>query len=265
MENLRLYLVGTAGSGKSTLTKAVLEWMDSQKYPAFTVNLDPGAERLPYSPDVDVRDWVKLADVMNRYSVGPNGGQILAADLIALHAEEIRRDLDSLRADYLLMDTPGQIELFAFRESSRLLVEALGAPSFLAFIYDPLLARQPAGYVSLALLAQAVQFRFSVPSVQLLGKADLLKPEEKERIASWAADAELLREALEGSPAAPPAARSRGGNRGETVSLELFKALDSIGAFGTLIPVSGATGEGVPDLYTVVQEIYMGGEDIVRE
>ena len=249
-ENLRLYLVGTAGSGKSTFTQALLEWMDDQKYPAFTVNLDPGAERLPYAPDVDVRDWVKLSDVMNHYSVGPNGGQILAADMIALHAEEIRRDLDSLRADYLIIDTPGQIELFAFRESSRLLVEALGAPSMLTFLCDPLLARQPAGYVSLALLVQAVQFRFGLPSLTLLGKADLLKPEERERIVSWSADTDLLQEALEGQG---------------VVSLELFKALDSIGAFGALVPVSGATGEGVADLYTAVQEIYMGGEDIVRE
>lgn len=249
-ENLRLYLVGTAGSGKSTFTKALLEWMDDQKYPAFTVNLDPGAERLPYAPDVDVRDWVKLADVMNRYSVGPNGGQILAADIIALHAEEIRRDLDSLRSDYLIIDTPGQIELFAFRESSRLLVEALGAPNMLAFLCDPLLARQPAGYVSLALLAQATLFRFGLPSVTLLGKADLLKPEERARIASWSADTNLLQDALEGQG---------------PVSLELFKALDSIGAFGAPIPVSGATGEGAADLYAAVQEIYMGGEDIVRE
>ncbi|MEM3087220.1 MAG: ATP/GTP-binding protein [Halobacteria archaeon] len=249
-DNIRLYLVGTAGSGKSTFTKALLEWMDAQKYPAFTVNLDPGAERLPYTPDVDVRDWVKLSDVMNRYSVGPNGGQILAADMIALHAEEIRRELDSLRADYFLMDTPGQIELFAFRESSRLLVEALGGPNLLAFLYDPLLARQPAGFVSLALLACSVQFRFAVPSVTLLGKSDLLKPEERARIESWAADGDLLREALEGAGA---------------VSTELFKALDSIGAFGAPLPVSGATGEGAADLYTAVQEIYMGGEDIVRE
>lgn len=249
-ENLRLYLVGTAGSGKSTFTKTLLEWMDDQKYPAFTVNLDPGAERLPYTPDVDVRDWVKLADVMNRYGVGPNGGQILAADMIALHAEEIRQELDSLRADYLVVDTPGQIELFAFRESSRMLVEALGGPNMLAFLCDPLLARQPAGYVSLALLTQAVQFRFGLPSVTLLGKADLLSREERARIASWSEETDLLREELEGQG---------------IVNLELFKALDSIGAFGAPIPVSGATGEGAADLYTAVQEIYRGGEDIVRE
>lgn len=250
MENLRLYLVGTAGSGKSTLTKAALEWMDAQRYSAVTVNLDPGAERLPYSPDVDVRDWVKLADVMNQHGVGPNGGQILAADMVALRAEEIRQELDSFRADYLLVDTPGQVELFAFRESSRLLVEALGGPHLLAFLYDPLLAREPPGYISLALLAQAVQFRFRLPSITLLGKADLLKPAERERILSWSENTDLLWEAL----------RDR-----ETVSAELFKALDAIGGFGAPIPVSGATGEGVADLYTAAQEIYSGGEDIVRE
>ena len=50
---------------------------------AFANAKDPGAERVHYDPEFDVRDLVSLSDVMNEYDLGPNGAQILAADLVA--------------------------------------------------------------------------------------------------------------------------------------------------------------------------------------
>ncbi|MCJ2520465.1 MAG: ATP/GTP-binding protein, partial [Candidatus Thermoplasmatota archaeon] len=38
-----LYVVGTAGSGKSTLVRANNEWSNLQGYDSVIVNLDPGA------------------------------------------------------------------------------------------------------------------------------------------------------------------------------------------------------------------------------
>mgnify|MGYP001597699159 CR=1 FL=1 len=76
-----LYFIGTAGCGKSTMVYAFHEWMDSQGLDTVTVNLDPGAEQLLYSPDIDVRDWIRLSEVMEEHGLGPNGAQVLAADL----------------------------------------------------------------------------------------------------------------------------------------------------------------------------------------
>ncbi|MBN1676983.1 MAG: ATP/GTP-binding protein, partial [Candidatus Thermoplasmatota archaeon] len=53
-----LYFIGTAGSGKSTLTHAFQVWLQTQGYDSITINLDPGAESLLYTPDIDVRDWI---------------------------------------------------------------------------------------------------------------------------------------------------------------------------------------------------------------
>ncbi|MBI4361741.1 MAG: ATP/GTP-binding protein [Euryarchaeota archaeon] len=251
IENVFVYLLGTAGCGKTTLTQAFAEWMDDHKYRAITVNLDPGAERLPYNPDVDIRDWVELSDVMNQYGVGPNGGQILCADLMALKATEIREEIQGFKAHYILVDTPGQIELFALRETSRLLLESLGRPAFLAYLYDPLLSRQASGFASLALLALSVQFRFGVPVASFLSKADLLQPPERDRVIEWAENPERLMEALT-EAGEPP------------TSIEMAKTLDAIGAFGTLTPLSSKTREGMEDLYNGVQQAYQAGEDIEK-
>ena len=139
-----LYFVGTAGSGKSTLTNSFQLWLNNQGFDAVTVNLDPGADSLGYTPDVDVRDWIKLSEVMAEYGLGPNGAQIAAADMMALNIKEISQVVAGFDTDYVLIDTPGQIELFTFRQSSRVVVEELsGEMAMLAFLFDPALARVP--------------------------------------------------------------------------------------------------------------------------
>ena len=102
MEGIFLYFVGAAGSGKSSLTNGFKLWMDRMGYDTATINLDPGVEHLPYAPDIDVREWFALSDVMEEYGLGPNGAQILAADMIALRTEEMREMVEEINSDYIL-------------------------------------------------------------------------------------------------------------------------------------------------------------------
>lgn len=110
-----VFIIGTAGSGKSYFTAAFAEWLKMNKQDVATVNLDPGTLKLPYSPDVDVRNYVNATDLMEKYGLGPNGAAIMAADLIADEVENLTRDIDEAHADLVIVDTPGQMELFAFR------------------------------------------------------------------------------------------------------------------------------------------------------
>ena len=134
-----LFVVGTAGAGKSTLVTSFQRWARFLEVDALTINLDPGAERVHYDPEFDVRDLVSLSEVMDEYDLGPNGAQILAADLVAAQAHEIQSELDGLSGDLLVIDTPGQVELFAFREASSHFVEVLGqGRAALIFLFDPM-------------------------------------------------------------------------------------------------------------------------------
>jgi Conserved hypothetical ATP binding protein. len=45
--------------------------MISQGLDSAIVNLDPGAEFLPYEPDFDIREILSLSEVMSEYSLGP--------------------------------------------------------------------------------------------------------------------------------------------------------------------------------------------------
>ncbi|MEM2192392.1 MAG: ATP/GTP-binding protein, partial [Candidatus Hadarchaeales archaeon] len=112
-----LYLMGPAGCGKSTLSSALHDAISAQELDSITINLDPGVEWLPYTPDIDIRTYVSLSDVMKEFRLGPNGALIVAVDLVVNHLPEIREMVEKWNVDYVIVDTPGQMELFAFRET----------------------------------------------------------------------------------------------------------------------------------------------------
>src|SRR5437867_5320177 len=154
-----LYFIGTAGSGKSTMTHAFRTWMESQGLDVISVNLDPGADNLAYDPEVDIRDWIRLEEVMEQHGLGPNGAQVVAADMLALNANEVAQVLEKFQTSYFLFDTPGQMELFTFREASRVLIDTFGREdTALVYLNDPALVKQPSGYISSVLLAATTQF-----------------------------------------------------------------------------------------------------------
>jgi len=246
-----LYFVGTAGSGKTTLTKAFKQWMESQGYQAVTVNLDPGADKLPYTVDIDVRDWVSLQEVMDEHELGPNGAQIVSADMVAMNAPEIKKVMDEFNTHYYLIDTPGQMELFTFREASREMVKALGEKSMITFLFDPVLAKQPSGLVSLMTLAATTQFRFNIPYFPVLSKSDILPQEKVEIIKTWSKDFWKLDSAL----------RERTDTETQ-VSLELIKSIQNMGLHRGITPISSIDQQGLEDIYTAVQDTFYGGQDL---
>jgi len=252
---INLYFIGSAGSGKSSLTGAFKGWMENQGFDAITVNLDPGIENAPYVPDVDIRDWVKLSDVMKQYGVGPNGAQIIAADLLTLNIDEMKEIIDSSDAEYVICDTPGQMELFVFRQSGKFLVESLGAQnSILGFLYDPIVSKTPSGFISLMLQAASIQVRFNVPFMSILAKSDVLADEEREKIMKWSSDLLDLDNSVHDEI---PTMRSQ-------LSIEFLSALRKFGTSQNLIPVSSTYGSGMEDVYNVAQQIFYGGEDLSR-
>jgi len=249
-----MYFIGTAGSGKSTLTASFAEWLKDHELDAITVNLDPGVRNLPYTPDVDARDYIKVEDVMLDFDLGPNGALIASVDMLTGKIDKIKEEIDDLKPEYVLIDTPGQMELFAYRSAGPLIVSALGGESQASiYLVDPILAKNPYGYVSVLLLGISVEYRFQIPQVYVLSKSDLLEEKEKQKILGWSEDFYKLAETID---------QEFSGLRRE-MSLKIFSILDEMGRPGELTPVSAARNEGLDDLYAILQRIYAGGEDFL--
>ena len=249
-----VFIAGTAGSGKSLLTGALKSWYVNRGEDAIAVNLDPGVVDLPYEPDVDIRDRIQLQQVMEDYGLGPNGALILAADLAATKLSEIQEEIDSFRAENVLIDTPGQTELFAYRESGEFIVRETKADSkLLLFLVDPLLAGTPANFLSLALLSASVGLRLNIPRITVLTKRDIAK-EGVRRITEWSKNTRVFEDALGAS------------KNGEQYSLysELFRSIRRLSFGADLYPVSSTTQEGLIALVGEMSRIARGGEELTE-
>lgn len=240
-------IIGTAGSGKTALTHALSLYLEEKGEDFCILNLDPGVkdDSLPYTPDINVRDFVRVEDVMSYYDLGPNGAFIASMDLVLNHVEDLREQINDFSPDILLIDTPGQMEIFAYRPTGSILLNRLldfpDIRKALVFIFDPFLCQvSPGTLLSTLLLAESVYWRFELPMVHVLSKIDLFESEIIDEIINLAKNPSKI-----------------------LVSEETFaiKHIEKSPLISTLlekdeilrkelIPASSITGDGIFDIYS---------------
>jgi GTPase SAR1 family protein len=245
-----IFVLGTAGSGKSELTGVFTRWLELQGEDAMAVNLDPGAITVPYSANVDVRDYIRVESLMEEYGLGPNGGLMLASEMMLEIVEQLASDIDDFGPDIVLLDTPGQMEMFAFRDvGARIAEEISDEGKGMIYLFDAGISRDPLNYVMSMFLASAINSRFLLPQVSVLSKADLLG-EELEEMEGWAEDPNLLEDAIE--------ARLTGMNR--LMSQNMMEVINRLGVDFNPIPFSTRTNLGFNRLYSEMTRVFMAGE-----
>lgn len=255
-EEIFVFFIGTAGSGKSTLTSNFYDWIKLRGLDAVIVNLDPGAENLPYEPDVDIRDWISLEEIMETYQLGPNGAQIACADMIALNIKDIKSSIQSFKSDYIIIDTPGQLELFVFREAGKYTVNFLNPDkSVICYLLDPSLAKTPSGFVSQILLSMTANFRLNQPQVNILSKSDLLSEEDLDIIKRWSDSPDDLYGAIINEE--PSIHRN--------LHEGILQIVKEFGCSSSIIPTSKQEFFGMEDVYTNIQILFKGGEDLTKD
>ncbi len=247
-----LFVTGPAGTGKSTFCASFKDWLQEQGFDAGVVNLDPGAEMIPYEAEIDIRDHISITEIMERYSLGPNGAQVVAADLILERLDEIKESLEELQDYYVIFDTPGQVELFSFRPGSKILVDQISdGRAMLIFLADAVLAKSPSGYISQKMLYGSVMARFFYPMLFAINKIDLLDDEALESIRKWESDPEILEDAF-----------LRESNRIlKDYYYAILKAFQEISLSTRLYNLSAREMYGYEDVYAQMSLFFTGGED----
>jgi GTPase SAR1 family protein len=247
-----IFVAGTAGSGKSLLSSKIHEYYTRNGAFAAVLNLDPGVISLPYTPDIDIRDFVDIVSIMKQYDLGPNGALMMANDLIASKIDDIQQEADNVNPDYLIVDTPGQIELFAYRTSGPYFVNNFTAEQKVTlFLYDGVLVATAINFVSMALLATSIRLRLGLPAINVLTKTDLIADKISE-ILRWTTNIKTLEAAI--------SAESDG--EGYVLTTNLLRSLNLSGFAQGLIPISNASGEGLTNLEAALSRILNLGEEI---
>lgn len=257
-------VAGPAGSGKSTFVSALAQWMELNGLNAVKVNLDPASEVLPYVPDVDVRNYVTTRDFMVKYGLGPNGALVLSVDYLINYVSDLRKEIDELGGNYVIIDLPGQLEIVAFRRLGPIVLRELvkNNRSVTAFILDSHMASNPHSSYSALLLALSTMYRLGLPLVLILNKVDLITSLQKSRdLDSLSSRLYILRLLSEDYSCISAS------NDAFFISLEVGENLCNIfkEVFKELILVSSKEMWGVEDAYASLQRVLIGGEDFVTE
>ncbi|MFX1575160.1 MAG: ATP/GTP-binding protein [Promethearchaeota archaeon] len=244
--------MGTAGSGKSTLTGELKEYIVNRdpEISAITLNLDPGVRIISYAPDIDIRDYIILEEVMEEYGLGPNGAMILASDLMVNFLDDLKDEIDEINPDWVLVDTAGQLELFAFRETGPLIASALGFGDIqrsVSFLFDSNFVLRPNGFISTLLLAASVQFRFrNISQINVLSKVDLIDEDQIEMIINWSQDFRALEDSTN--------EREKGLIR--ELSMLISEVFVQMGSTSELVPCSIKEEKGLDLLFGHLQRVF---------
>ena len=248
-------LTGTAGSGKSSLAARLKEVIDKGGFTSIIVNLDPAAKVLPYEPHVDARSFVSYEDLL-REGLGPNGALIAAVDSLVLHADEILREIAQYKPDYVILDTPGQMEVFVYRVGGPMLLRSLIGehPAVNLYLLDALFFEEPISIVSALGLASSVYLRLMTPQINVVTKSDLLLPDIINEVIPRLGEEGFLEGLVEAYPDAPEQAK--------LMALKTLEALRVAGFVGEVYTVTILRPETVATLYGAVANILAGGESV---
>jgi GPN-loop GTPase len=246
-----IYITGTAGAGKSLLTSNLLQWYIDHDNSPITLNLDPAVSELPYIPDVDIRDHIDINKIIETYGLGPNGAIIMSHDLIGTKIQDIQLEVDELNPDYILIDTPGQIELFAYRSSGNYFISNFQVDSKVTiFIMDGVLVSSPINFVSLSLLSASINLRLKTSQINVLSKRDLII-DNLENILDWAHSDTALLEALD----------NENNQEFSLLSKDVRKIISQNGLNQELVAISNLTMNGLIELSSVLSRILNQGEE----
>eukprot|EP00569_Conticribra_weissflogii_P014068 CAMPEP_0171415744 /NCGR_PEP_ID=MMETSP0880-20121228/39741_1 /TAXON_ID=67004 /ORGANISM="Thalassiosira weissflogii, Strain CCMP1336" /LENGTH=385 /DNA_ID=CAMNT_0011933975 /DNA_START=17 /DNA_END=1170 /DNA_ORIENTATION=- len=161
----------------------------------YCINLDPAAKYVPFQSSIDIRDTVDYLEVMRQHKLGPNGAILTCLNLFATKFDQVMSILerrcfgstetdapanpssDSSPPNYILVDTPGQIEAFTWSASGSIATSALATafPTVLAFVVDtPRCAASVHTFMSNMLYACSMLYRAKLPMVLVWNKTDVV-------------------------------------------------------------------------------------------
>lgn len=111
---------------------------------------------------------------MKQYSLGPNGGIVTTLNLFSTKFDQVIDLIDKAgqEHEYVILDTPGQIEVFTWSASGRIITEALASqfPTIVVYVLDTVRSVNPVTFMSNMLYACSILYKTKLPFIVAMNK-----------------------------------------------------------------------------------------------
>ena len=245
-----ILFLGPAGSGKTSLVKSFSEWIRENRDESVScINLDPGVDCLPYEADFDIRKFFTIESIMREEKLGPNGALVRAMEKMIEMEDRIKPEIEKVKADFRLIDLPGQLEPFLFHSGEKI-INYFDVKRMLGIFLIPAEMFNPKGLATAELLSLIIRLKLEIPTVNVLSKIDLSK--NTEEIESFLKSPRRLRKAIK---------KIEGGME-KDLAIIASRLVEKIMKEQRIIKTSAKTGEGMSNLYDVCYEVFCSCGDL---
>ena len=254
MNTINLIVLGMAGSGKTTFVEKLEEEIAEKDKESYIINLDPAVIDTLYEPNLDIRDTIKYKEVMTSNNLGPNGAILTSLNLFSTSIDKAITTIEKKNnLDFVVMDTPGQLEVFSWSASGKLITDAFSMifPSILIYIVDIPRCNNPNTFSSNMLYALSIMYKMKLPLILVFNKLDLVK---ENKVIEWLQDFQSLQDALK-----------KKDDYISTFSSSLSLLLAEFYKTIKYVSVSSKTGDGFDELLSKCEEIRKKYEEEVLE
>ncbi|KAI1024749.1 hypothetical protein LB503_007253 [Fusarium chuoi] len=264
-----IVVVGMAGSGKTTFMRRINAHLHQNDQPPYVINLDPAVLSVPFESNIDIRDSVNYEEVMKQYNLGPNGGILTSLNLFATKVDQVVNLLekraqpdpekpDRKPIDRILVDTPGQIEVFVWSASGTILLESLASsfPTVIAYVIDTPRTASTSTFMSNMLYACSILYKTKLPMILVFNKTDV---KDAAFAKEWMTDFEAFQEALRKDEESDELGGAEGGGHGGSGYMgsllnSMSLVLEEFYAHLSVVGVSSRLGTGVDEFFEAVEE-----------
>lgn len=259
--------IGMAGSGKTTFMQRINAYLHekcsqspTKTAPPYVLNLDPAVRSVPFESNIDIRDSVKYKEVMKQYNLGPNGAILTSLNLFATKIDQIISILEKRclpqpestipTPGHIIVDTPGQIEVFVWSASGNILLSTLASsfPTVIAYIIDtPRTLGNTSTFMSNMLYAISILYKTRLPMVLVFNKTDV---KSEEQAVEWMRDFETFQAAVRAEEEQEREGSGYMGSLLNSMSLVLEEFYNQLSVVG----VSAMTGDGIDKFFEAIEE-----------
>jgi GTPase SAR1 family protein len=269
----------------------------AQPTPPYIINLDPAVHHVPFTPNIDIRDSVNYKEVMKQFNLGPNGGILTSLNLFSTKIDQVIGLLEKRtqppapvkeaeqttvefmtnsgkekaatpavqqQVKHILVDTPGQIEVFVWSASGEILLSSLAStfPTVIAYIIDTPRTTSTSTFMSNMLYACSILYKTKLPMILVFNKTDA---QDAEFAKKWMTDFEAFQTALrdeeEGGTFGGDGIGGGSGYMGSLLN-SMSLVLEEFYKHLSVVGVSAMTGDGIDEFF---QGVNLKKEEFERD